>query len=89
MLVKNVSARGWNVGGKMIAPGEALEVDVNEADIKGNADLEIVKSTEKKLTKKELEKAVAEAQEAVNKAIEAGDDEALKVAELALAELVK
>ena len=51
MLVKNVSARGWNVGGKMIAPGEALEVDVTEADIKGNADLEIVKVKEPKAEK--------------------------------------
>ena len=42
MLVKNVSARGWSVGGKMIAPNETVEVDVSEADIKGNADLEIV-----------------------------------------------
>lgn len=42
MLVKNVSARGWTVGGKMIAPGETLDVEVGEADVKGNADLEVV-----------------------------------------------
>ena len=89
MLVKNVSARGWSVGGKMIAPNETLDVDVKEADIKGNADLEIVKSTEKKLSKKELDKAIAEAQKAVDDAIANDDADALAIAELALAELVK
>lgn len=43
MQVKNVSNRGWNVGGVTIAPGRTEEVECNEADIKDNADLEIVK----------------------------------------------
>lgn len=79
MLVKNVSARGWYVGGKIIAPLETVEVDVSEADIKGNTDLEIVKSTEKKLTKKEQEAADL----ATKEAEELAELETLEAAELA------
>lgn len=46
MKIKNVSARGWTVFGKMIAPGTVEEVDCTEADIAGNDDLEIVKDEE-------------------------------------------
>lgn len=87
MLVKNVSARGWFVGGTIIAPLETKEVDVSEADIKGNADLEVVKSTEKKLSKKEqdaLDLAEKEAKELAEKeAKELAELEALEAAKLA------
>ncbi len=79
MLIKNVSARGWYVAGKIIAPLETVEVEATEADIAGNKDLEIVKSTEKKLTKKEQESADLAAKEAS----ELAELEALEAAELA------
>lgn len=44
MLVKNISARGWGVGGVIIAPLETKEVECTEADVKDNPDLVIVKA---------------------------------------------
>lgn len=64
MQVKNVSNRGWNVGGITIAPGASAEVECNEADIKDNADLEIVKAVledeDKGMTKAEIVAALKE-----------------------------
>jgi hypothetical protein len=48
MLIKNNGARGWHVGGKLIAPGQSLDVAVTEADVKDNAELEVVKATQEK-----------------------------------------
>jgi len=43
MLIKNNSARLWMVLGTMVIPGaEPVEVNCTEADVAGNADLEIV-----------------------------------------------
>lgn len=43
MKVKNVSARGWWVGGQLIAPLSTVELnDSFLADIDGNADLEVI-----------------------------------------------
>jgi hypothetical protein len=44
MLIKNNGARGWHVGGKLIAPGAQLEVECTEADVKDNKELEVVKA---------------------------------------------
>lgn len=49
MLIKNISARGWHVGGKFIAPGQEVDVEVKEAEVKDNADLVIVKPAVEKL----------------------------------------
>ena len=54
MQVKNIGARGWYVGDKLVAPLETVELsDDFYNDVKDNADLEVQKSGEKKLTKKE------------------------------------
>lgn len=53
MQVKNISARGWYVGDKLVAPLETVELsDDFYNDVKDNPDLEVSKG-EKKLTKKE------------------------------------
>jgi hypothetical protein len=44
MLIKNNGARGWHVGGKLIAPMSQLEVECTEADVKDNKELEVVKA---------------------------------------------
>lgn len=92
MQVKNISARGWYVGDKLVAPLETVELsDDFYNDVKDNADLEVQKSVEKKLTKKEqvaLDKAIANAQKTLADAIESGDEEAVKAAELVLSELL-
>ena len=49
MKLKNVSARGWIVAGKMIVPGTIEEVPCTDADIAGNPDLEIVKDEEEQV----------------------------------------
>ena len=91
MQVKNISARGWYVGDKLVAPLETVELsDDFYNDVKDNADLEVSKG-EKKLTKKEqvaLDKAIADAQKTLADAIESGDEEAVKAAELVLSELL-
>lgn len=44
MLIKNVSNRLWTLAGQQLVPGaDAVEVACTEADIKGNADLEMVR----------------------------------------------
>lgn len=43
MQVKNISSRGWFVFGKTIAPGATEEIECTEADLAGNAELEVVK----------------------------------------------
>lgn len=48
MQVKNISARGWFVFGKTIAPGCTEEIECTEADLAGNAELEAVKAEEVK-----------------------------------------
>ena len=54
MQVKNIGARGWYIGDKLIAPLETVELlDDFYNDVKDNAELEVQKSGEKKLTKKE------------------------------------
>ena len=91
MQVKNISARGWHVGDKLVAPLETVELsDDLYNDVKDNPDLEVSKG-EKKLTKKEraaLDKAIADAQKTLADAIESGDEEAVKAAELVLSELL-
>lgn len=53
MQVKNIGARGWYIGDKLIAPLEAVELsDDFYNDVKDNVELEVSKG-EKKLTKKE------------------------------------
>ena len=42
MKVKNISARGWWINGKMVAPGTTDTVDATVADIGDNPDLVIV-----------------------------------------------
>lgn len=92
MQVKNISARGWHVGDKLIAPLETVELsDDFYNDVKDNPDLEVSKG-EKKLTKKEraaLDKAIADAQKTLADAIANDDADALAIAELDLAELTK
>lgn len=44
MLIKNKSSRGWFIAGKIIAPLETVDIDISEADIAGNPELEIVKA---------------------------------------------
>ena len=46
MQVKNISARGWWVNGKMVAPGATEPVEATVADIGDNPDLEIVEEVE-------------------------------------------
>lgn len=91
MQVKNIGARGWHVGDKLIAPLDTVELDDKfYNDVKDNPELEVTKSGEKKLTKKEqaaLDKAIADAQKTLADAIESGDEDAIKAAELALSEL--
>lgn len=93
MQVKNISARGWHVGDKLIAPLETVELsDDFYNDVKDNPELEVTKSGEKKLTKKEraaLDKAIADAQKTLADAIANDDADALAIAELDLAELTK
>jgi hypothetical protein len=43
MKLKNVSARGWIVAGKMIAPGQVEDVECTLADITDNDEIDIVK----------------------------------------------
>ena len=42
MQVKNISARGWWINGKMVAPGTTETVEATVADIGDNPDLVIV-----------------------------------------------
>ena len=42
MMIKNVSLRPWNVMGSYIVPGATVDVACTEADVAGNADLEVV-----------------------------------------------
>lgn len=64
MQVKNISARGWYVGDKLVAPLETVELsDDFYNDVKDNADLEVLKekSTKgKKADKEELSPPVIE-----------------------------
>ena len=46
MQVKNISARGWWVMGKMVAPGATETVEATAADIGDNPDLVIVEEVE-------------------------------------------
>ena len=46
MQVKNISARGWWINGKMVAPGATEPVEATVADIGDNPDLEIVEEVE-------------------------------------------
>lgn len=57
MLVKNNSARPWGIAGKLIAPMQTLDVDCTEADVKDNADLEIVAEKAKPGPKPKVESA--------------------------------
>jgi hypothetical protein len=66
MLIKNNGARGWHVGGKLIAPGQSLDVAVTEADVKDNKELEVVKVKAEKPAK--AEKVVEVKPEAESKA---------------------
>jgi len=52
MQVKNISARGWWVMGKMIAPGATETVEATVADIGYNPDLVIVEEVEAEEKKK-------------------------------------
>ena len=53
MQVKNIGARGWHIGDKLIAPLETVELsDDFYNDVKDNPELDVSKG-EKKLTKKE------------------------------------
>jgi hypothetical protein len=61
MLIKNVSARGVTLRGKMIAPGAEVEFDESqremlEADIKGVSELRADKAKAKAEEKKEEKK---------------------------------
>ena len=91
MQVKNIGARGWHVGDKLIAPLDTVELDDKfYNDVKDNPELEVTKSGDKKLTKKEqtaLDKAIGDAEKALADAIATGDEDAIKAAELALSEL--
>ncbi len=49
MLIKNKSARAWHVAGVLVAPLAEVEVECQEADVKGNGDLEIVKPVSEKM----------------------------------------
>lgn len=64
MQVKNISARGWFVFGKTIAPGKQEEVECTEADLVGNAELEAVivkpKEEDQGMTKAEIVAALKE-----------------------------
>ena len=42
MQVKNISARGWWINGKMVAPGTTETVEATVADIGDNPDLVII-----------------------------------------------
>lgn len=46
MQVKNISARGWWVMGKMIKPGDTEAVEATLADIGDNPDLVIVEEVQ-------------------------------------------
>lgn len=48
MQVKNISARGWWINGKMVAPGTTEPVEATVADIGDNPDLVIVVEEEVK-----------------------------------------
>lgn len=52
MQVKNISARGWWVMGKMVAPGATETVEATIADIGDNTDLVILDDVEKDDKKK-------------------------------------
>ena len=43
MKLKNVSARGWIVAGKMIAPGQVEDVECTIEDVVDNDEIDIVK----------------------------------------------
>lgn len=64
MQVKNVSARGWWINGKMVAPGTTETVEATVADIGDNPDLVIVedeaKDEDKDMTKAEIVAALKE-----------------------------
>ena len=48
MQVKNIGARGWHVGDKLIAPLDTVELDDKfYNDVKDNAELEVVKGKTK------------------------------------------
>lgn len=59
MQVKNISARGWWINGKMVAPGATEPVEATVADIGDNPDLVIVEDEQTK----DIGEVVAEAQE--------------------------
>ena len=59
MQVKNISARGWWINGKMVAPGATEPVEATVADIGDNPDLVIVEDEQTK----EIGEVVVEAQE--------------------------
>ena len=50
MQVKNISARGWWINGKMVAPGATEPVEATKADIGDNPDLVIVEEVEAEQT---------------------------------------
>ena len=52
MQVKNISARGWWINGKMVAPGATETVEATVADIGDNPDLVIVEEVEVEEKKK-------------------------------------
>lgn len=65
MKVKNVSARGWWVGGQLIAPLATVELnDSFLADLAGNADLEVI-AEEVKAGRKSKEQVKEEVKEEV------------------------
>lgn len=59
MQVKNISARGWWINGKMVAPGATEPVEATVADIGDNPDLVIVEDEQTK----DIGEVVAAAQE--------------------------
>ena len=63
MQVKNISARGWWINGKMVAPGATEPVEATVADIGDNPDLVIVEDAEAVDPVSDIGEVVAEAQE--------------------------
>ena len=53
MQVKNISARGWWINGKMVAPGTTETVNATVADIGDNPDLVIVEDDSEPVAKTE------------------------------------